>query len=84
MSKSNIYAGDLPLLHAARAEARNNFRKNASLEPNDPAVAEAVKHAEAVALILKQNIVQGKKIEGESNEDRYSMLATSHTLNDEV
>lgn len=52
-----------------------NFRKNASLEPNDPAVAEAVKHAEEVALILKQNVVQGKKINAEGNEGRYSMFS---------
>ncbi|KAG0645002.1 zinc maintenance [Hyphodiscus hymeniophilus] len=56
----------------ARAEARTNFRKLASLPPNDPAAAAAVKHAEQVAIILRQNVVQGKKLDGE--EDRYSML----------
>jgi hypothetical protein len=74
-----LYTGDLPLLHAARAEARTNFRKNASLQPNDPAVAAAVQHAEEVAVILKQNVVQGKKLDGEGKEDRYSMFGSYFT-----
>jgi len=35
-----------------------------------PEYLAAVKHAEEVAQILKQNIVQGRKVEGE--EDKYS------------
>ena len=66
--------GDAPLLHAARSEARNNFRKNASLQSNDPALAAAIKHAEEVAQILRQNVVQGRKAEGTGEEEgaRYS------------
>jgi complex III assembly factor LYRM7 len=64
----------VPLLNAARAEARTIFRKNASLQPNDPALAAAVKHAEEVSQILRQNVVQGKKMEGaaEDGSERYS------------
>jgi hypothetical protein len=62
--------GDAPLLHAAREEARNSFRKNASLLPEDPALAPAIAHAEDVAKILRENVVQGKKTE----DDRYSKL----------
>lgn len=69
---NNINSGDATLLHAARSEARNHFRKNASLQANDPVLAAAVKHAEEVAQILRQNVVQGKKMEGE--DDRYSMF----------
>jgi len=54
------FQGDLPLLHAAQQEARTHFQKNASLLPSDPAVAPAIKHAEEVAQILRQNVVQGK------------------------
>jgi len=56
------FEGDLPLLHAAQKQARDAFRQNASLPPNDPAVAAAIQHAEGVAQILKQNLVQGKHV----------------------
>lgn len=55
----------MPLLTAARQEARNGFLKNAGLTPEDPALAPAIAHAEEVAQILKQNLVQGK-LEGEN------------------
>lgn len=61
-------SGDTHLLHAARSEARNGFRKNASMSLDDPALAPAIAHAEEVAKILKENVVQGK-LEG---DDRYS------------
>jgi complex III assembly factor LYRM7 len=35
-----------------------------------------VKHAEEVAQILRQNVVQGKKLEGEEDGDRYSRLVS--------
>jgi hypothetical protein len=60
--------GDAPVLHAARAEARNGFRQNAALSAGSPELAEAVKHAEEVAQILRHNVVQGKK----EGEDLYS------------
>ena len=40
------------------------------MEAGGPEVVSAVKHAEEVAQILKQNVVQGKKIEGDG--DKYS------------
>ncbi|RDL41488.1 Uncharacterized protein BP5553_01467 [Venustampulla echinocandica] len=54
------FQGDLPLLHAARQEARNGFRKNSNLSPEDPALAPAIAHAEDVAKILMENVVQGE------------------------
>lgn len=65
---ANTTQGDAPLLHAARTEARNSFQKNAMLSPNSPESVAAVSHAEEVAKILKQNVVQGKK----EGEDLYS------------
>jgi len=56
------FEGDLPLLHAAQKQAREAFRENASLLPNDPAVAAGIEHAQGVARILKENIVQGKNV----------------------
>ncbi|CZR63702.1 probable Mitochondrial zinc maintenance protein 1, mitochondrial [Phialocephala subalpina] len=54
------FQGDIPLLHAARQEARSNFRKNASLSIDDPALGTAIAHAEEVAKFLAENVVQGK------------------------
>lgn len=49
------------MLNAARSSIRESFRANATLEPTSPEFPAAVKHAEEVALILRQNVVQGKK-----------------------
>ncbi|CAG8948948.1 hypothetical protein HYFRA_00002075 [Hymenoscyphus fraxineus] len=63
------FQGDLPILQAARLEARTAFEQKASLQPNDPAVGPAIAHAEEVAKILTENIVQGKNIGG----DKYKL-----------
>ncbi|KAL3418938.1 hypothetical protein PVAG01_09158 [Phlyctema vagabunda] len=69
------FHGDLPLLTAARQEARNGFRKNAALSPDDPALATAIAHAEEVAQILKQNVVQGKNL----GDNKYKLNIHEHT-----
>ncbi|KAF3055101.1 Mitochondrial zinc maintenance protein 1, mitochondrial [Daldinia childiae] len=56
------FQGDERVLTAARASIRESFRVNASLESTDPELPGAIKHAEEVAAILRQNIVQGKKV----------------------
>ncbi|KAI0886392.1 uncharacterized protein GGS22DRAFT_128183 [Annulohypoxylon maeteangense] len=58
---SIAFRGDERVLSAARSSIREGFRANASLEPTNPEVPGAIKHAEEVAAILRQNIVQGKK-----------------------
>jgi len=68
-SASLAFKGDITLLNAARDEARIGFRKNASLPSNDPAVAAAIEHAESVARILSENIVQGQRV----GDDRYKL-----------
>lgn len=64
----SLPTGDQAVLHAARQEARNGFRKNAALSPDDPNLAAAITHAEDVARFLRENVVQGKK----EGEDVYS------------
>jgi len=54
------FQGVRPLLTAARQQARTGFLANASLRSEDPALAPAIAHAEEVAKILVENIVQGK------------------------
>ncbi|KAI0130536.1 hypothetical protein BJ170DRAFT_594045 [Xylariales sp. AK1849] len=53
--------GDEPILNAARHQIRSGFREHASLETSSAEVGEHIKHAEDVATILKQNVVQGRK-----------------------
>jgi len=69
------FAGDAPLLKAARSEAHNAFRKNEALQSGE--LESAVKHAEEVAKILRENVVQGKKIEGQ--DDRYRLRIHEQT-----
>lgn len=66
-----VFLGDERVLTAARASIRESFQVNASLESTDPELPGAIKHAEEVAAILRQNIVQGKK-DGET----YSTFST--------
>jgi len=70
------FQGDIPVLHAARSTIRENFRKNSSLDPVDPAYAPAIAHAEEVAKLLRENIVQGQKVEG---EEKYKLRIHEHT-----
>lgn len=60
------------MLNAARLSIRGEFGANAAIEPTGPKYLAAMQHADEVATILRQNVVQGKK-EG----DTYS-LYTPH------
>ncbi|KAK8073991.1 mitochondrial zinc maintenance protein 1- mitochondrial [Apiospora phragmitis] len=55
------FQGDQPILEAAQNQIRTGFRNQAHLKPSDPKFAEEIRHAEDVATILKQNVVQGKE-----------------------
>lgn len=54
-------AGDAPILSAAQLQIRNEFRQKASADAADASVA--IKHAEEVAKVLRQNVVQGQRTE---------------------
>ncbi|RYO91720.1 hypothetical protein DL766_004382 [Monosporascus sp. MC13-8B] len=60
-SARKAFQGDDRVLTAARAAIRDNFRAKASLGPGDPETAGAIKHAEEVAVLLRQNVVQGRR-----------------------
>lgn len=62
------FQGDERLLAGARDQIRTGFREKASLSPSDPAVAPAVEHAQQVAAMLRENVVQGKN----EGDGRYS------------
>ncbi|KAF5245900.1 hypothetical protein FANTH_7135 [Fusarium anthophilum] len=54
-------AGDAPILTAAQLQIRNEFRQKASVDAADASAA--IKHAEDVAKVLRQNVVQGQRTE---------------------
>ena len=58
------------MLVAARHQARTSFASGRSLLPESLEASERITHAEDVAKILRQNVVQGRKVESEE-EDRY-------------
>ncbi|KAI2627156.1 hypothetical protein GGS21DRAFT_255969 [Xylaria nigripes] len=55
------FQGDGVTLKAARQSIRDGFRAKAAIEPTSPEFRVAVGHAEDVATILRQNVVQGKR-----------------------
>lgn len=65
---ANSTTGDLHLLEAAKLQANTAFRQNAALDPKSKETEDAIVHANDVAKILRQNIVQGRAI----GDDKYS------------
>lgn len=61
------FQGDLPILSAAQVQIRSEFRQKASLDPSDESIPAAIAHAEEVAKVLRENIVQGKQMEEKDN-----------------
>lgn len=59
---------------------RNGFKQNASLAPEDPATAAAIEHANGVAQILRQNVVQGKHV----GDDKYSEFRLTHVAGQQL
>ncbi|KAK9786767.1 putative Mitochondrial zinc maintenance protein 1, mitochondrial [Seiridium cardinale] len=68
------FQGDEPILNAARSQIRTGFRDHASLDPKSPEINDHIKHAQDVATILRENVVQGKK-----NGDKYKLRIHEYT-----
>ncbi|KAK7418057.1 Mitochondrial zinc maintenance protein 1, mitochondrial [Neonectria punicea] len=64
------FQGDAPILAAAQGQIRSEFRQKASLDPTDDSIPAAIQRAEEVAKVLRENVVQGKKVE--EGQDRYT------------
>lgn len=67
-------AGDSRLLSGAISEARAGFEGNRQLPPSSNEANAALKHASDVAKLLRENVVQGRKMEGKMDEERYRKL----------
>jgi complex III assembly factor LYRM7 len=60
------FQGDSMLLHSARTQARTGFDKLSSLDPTSEEATKGIGHAEGVAQMLRQNVVQGQR-QGDSD-----------------
>ena len=58
------FQDDFHLLHAARTQARTGFDSLRSLDSGSEEATKGIQHAEGVAEILRQNVVQAKRVEG--------------------
>ncbi|KAK4493715.1 hypothetical protein PRZ48_014900 [Zasmidium cellare] len=69
------FEGDKSTLKSARKLAQERFRENRSLPQGSPQAAAEVEHAQGVAIILRENVVQGKNVGGE----KYKLNIHEHT-----
>ncbi|KAM0425017.1 hypothetical protein ACHAPT_009818 [Fusarium lateritium] len=69
------FQGDVHILSAAQIQIRNEFRQKASIDPSGASAA--IQHAEEVAKVLRENVVQGKKTE--QGQDTYKLRIHEHT-----
>ncbi|KAH9811160.1 putative complex I LYR family protein [Teratosphaeria destructans] len=76
------FKGDTTTLNASRSLARESFWKNRALESGGIEAAKAIEHAQGVAQILRENVVQGRNVEGEHyklNIHEYTQRLDNHT-----
>jgi len=71
------FEGDIPRLLAARSAAREIFEANRGLSRNDTEAVKQIQHAEGVAQVLRENVVQGKAVD--SDTSRYKLRIHEHT-----
>ncbi|KND92709.1 Mitochondrial zinc maintenance protein 1, mitochondrial [Tolypocladium ophioglossoides CBS 100239] len=80
------FKGDAPVLAAAQVQIRHEFRQKSSLESSSADSEAAIQHAEEVARILRENVVQGRKAEGQqdtySEQSRHPTAIASNQLSD--
>jgi len=73
----NLLLGDLPRLYAARRAARDGFESNESLSFDSKEATESIQHAEDVSRLLRENLVQGRVVEGKENSYSEKALLVS-------
>ncbi|MCJ1415749.1 Mitochondrial zinc maintenance protein 1, mitochondrial [Xylographa parallela] len=73
------FNGDARLLVSARHQARSSFAVNRALLASSPEAVAQIAHAEDVATILRQNVVQGQKVEGGGQEEKYQLRIHEET-----
>ncbi|KAJ9668083.1 Mitochondrial zinc maintenance protein 1, mitochondrial [Coniosporium apollinis] len=73
------FQGDSFRLMSARHAARDGFEQNRSLSPSSSDASNAVSHAEEVAKILRENVVQGQAMQEAGDEQYYKLRIHEHT-----
>ncbi|KAJ6442418.1 complex 1 protein (LYR family) domain-containing protein [Purpureocillium lavendulum] len=71
------FQGDAPVLAAAQVQIRNEFRQKSSLDSSSADTQAAIQHADEVAKILRENVVQGKRAADE--DSTYKLRIHEHT-----
>ncbi|MCJ1308781.1 Mitochondrial zinc maintenance protein 1, mitochondrial [Agyrium rufum] len=64
------FRDDHRMLISARHQVRSTFQLDRDLPPSSAEVSEKIAHAQDVAKILRQNVVQGKRAEGSLEEEQ--------------
>ena len=67
------------MLSAARTEARSKFDNNRLLPLESMDTQQKINEAEDVARILRQNVVQGREVEGTGDGDKRYRTYDLHT-----
>ncbi|RFU78596.1 hypothetical protein TARUN_3639 [Trichoderma arundinaceum] len=67
------FQGDVHVLSAAQNQIRQTFQENRALDSSS-SIQTAIRHAEDVATILRENVVQGQKIESDGSNHTYSEI----------
>ena len=62
------------MLLAARREARQQFQQGRNLSGGSEEAVKGIEHAEGVALVLRQNVVQGQRDTQEADRFRMSLF----------
>jgi complex III assembly factor LYRM7 len=75
----SYFPDDTPLLTQARLQARSDFQNHRDLDSTSHHVRERIQHAEQVAALLRHNLVQGTKIQGEGAEEKWHLNIHSDT-----
>ncbi|GME63396.1 Mitochondrial zinc maintenance protein 1, mitochondrial [Neofusicoccum parvum] len=69
------FQGDAAILSAARMKARDDFYASRTLDPSSEDAKKQVAHANEVAKILKENVVQGQV----NDDGRYKLRIHEQT-----
>ncbi|KFA61801.1 hypothetical protein S40285_05608 [Stachybotrys chlorohalonatus IBT 40285] len=69
------FQGDARMLSGAHSQIRQSFRSTADLGPSGS--VQAIEHARDVAKFLRENVVQGKRVDGA--QDTFKLRIHEHT-----
>ena len=79
-SDQDITTGDAPVLAAAQDQIRHEFRQRSALDSSSSDTQAALQHADEVAKILRENVVQGKRAADEEATYSASTFRPSPSL----